>query len=142
MPREGPEPTADGDAEHPGGVSPIDARLADEGGDSGVRVGSPFAAETVITPVIGPRKEFGGSERFDHIGPFRYTALGAVAASALVVGFATAASFWFPAGGAVVAALGCVLAIVGLSSSYRFASSALLAVHLCLFVVSYSRSLN
>ncbi len=104
-----------------------------------IRVGSPFAIDP-IDPLAGlPVKKI---EPFLDVGPIRYTAMGAVAASFMVLGFATAAAWWFPAGGALIAALGCVLSIFGLYSTYRFTSAALLAVHLCLFVVSYGQSLG
>lgn len=104
-----------------------------------LRVGSPFAVDP-FDPLAGlPTKKI---EPFLDVGPIRYTAMGAVAASLMVVGFATVATWWFPSGGALIAALGCLLSIFGLYSSYRVTSASLLAVHLCLFVVSYGRSLS
>jgi hypothetical protein len=104
--------------------------------DSPIRVGSPFAVDPVATKLV---KRI---EPFHDVGPVRYTAMGAVAASIMVLAFAGTAAWWFPAGGALIASLGCVLSIFGLYSSYRVTSAGLLAVHLCLFVVSYGRSLG
>ena len=119
---------------------PIQASLVDTIDQaSPIRVGSPFAVDP-IDPLAGlPAKKI---EPFLDVGPIRYTAMGAVAASLMVVGFAAAAAWWFPTGGALIAALGCVLSIFGLYSTYRFTSVGLLAIHLGLFVVSYGRSLG
>lgn len=101
-----------------------------------IRVGSPFAVDPVLS--VPARK----IEPFYDVGPIRYTAMGAVAASLMVLGFAAAAAWWFPAGGAMTAALGCVLSIFGLYSTYRLASLALLAIHLYLFVLCYIRAIG
>ena len=77
----------------------------------------------------------------EEAGPLRYTALGALAASLIVILFAGAATWWFPVGGALIAALGCLLAIFGLFSNHRGISALLIVVHLGLFIVSYGRSL-
>ena len=82
------------------------------------------------------------NEILDDAGPLCYTALGALAASLIVILFAAVGTWWFPAGGALIAALGCLLAIFGLFSTYRISSAVLIVVHLGLFVVSYSRSLS
>ena len=116
--------------------SAINAELIDSGGESVIRVGSPFAVDPFAPDRIKT------IEPFYDVGPIRYTAMGAVAASIMVVGFALAAALWFPAGGALIAALGCVLSIFGLYSAFRITSSGLLAVHLSLFVLSYIRSLG
>lgn len=98
-----------------------------------VRRGSPFAIDPVtVRPV----------DNFVDMGPIRYTAMGAVAASILVLAFAAAATWWFPAGGTLIAALGCVLSIFGLYSTHKLISAGLLAVHLSLFVVCYGLSLS
>ncbi|TWU56697.1 hypothetical protein Poly51_26140 [Rubripirellula tenax] len=99
-----------------------------------VRIGSPFA--------VDPLPQTVAIEPLLDVGPMRYTAMGAVAASMMVVGFASAALWWFPAGGALVAALGSVLAISGLFSNYRTASLVLLFVHVGLFVANYSQVLR
>ena len=119
---------------------PIRANLVETiDGAQSIRIGSPFAVDP-IDPLAGiPAKRI---EVLLDVGPIRYTAMGAVAASIMVLAFAAAAAWWFPAGGALIAALGCVLSIFGLYSTYRFTSAGLLAVHLCLFVVSYGRSLG
>ena len=103
---------------------------------SAVRVGSPFAVDPRAAASPAP------AESLQELGPMKYTAMGAVSASMLVVGFAAAAAYFFPAGGTLVAALGCLLSILGMYSSYRFAAACLLTLHLCLFVLSYGRSLS
>ena len=115
---------------------PIIAKLADTVDEASIRVGSPFAIDPSAAEPTEP------IETFHDVGPIRYTAMGAVAASVMVLGFAAAATWWFPAGGALIAALGCVLSIFGLYSPYRMTSATLLAIHLCLFVVSYGQSLG
>ena len=123
-----------------GESEPIQASLVQTtDGSVPIRIGSPFAVDP-IDPLAGiPAKRI---EPFLDVGPIRYTAMGAVAASVMVLGFAGAAAWWFPTGGALIAALGCALSIFGLYSTYRFTSVGLLAIHLCLFVVSYGRSLG
>ena len=123
-----------------GESEPIQASLVQTTDDSmPIRVGSPFAVDP-IDPLAGIQAK--RIEPFLDVGPIRYTAMGAVAASVMVLGFAGVAAWWFPAGGALIAALGCVLSIFGLYSTYRLPSSALLAIHLYLFVLSYVRSLG
>ncbi len=101
-----------------------------------VRVGSPFAVDP--QPLVIDRP----IEVLIDGGPLRYTAMGAVAAAAMVLAFAAAAAWWFPAGGTMIAALGCVLSIFGLYSNYRYTAGCLLLLHLALFVVSYGRSIG
>ena len=101
-----------------------------------IRVGSPFAVDPVIPVVVS-----GPVEILYDVGPMRYTAMGSVAASLMVVFFAVAGVIWFPAGGALIAGLGCVLSIFGLYSSYRYTALSLLLVHLSIFVLTYFRSL-
>ncbi|QDT07261.1 hypothetical protein K227x_56880 [Rubripirellula lacrimiformis] len=115
-------------------VADPDSGTLDGDLDESIRVGSPFAGDPVpLHPVVQPVVD---------VSPIRYTAMGAVAASVMVVGFATAAFWWFPAGGIVVAALGCVLSIFGIFSSYRLAAMGLLAIHLFLFVANYGQVLQ
>jgi hypothetical protein len=101
-----------------------------------IRVGSPFAIDPIAAEPARP------IEVLLDVGPIRYTAMGAVAASIMVLAFAAVATWWFPAGGALIAALGCVLSIFGLYSTYRITSAGLLAIHLFLFVLCYGRSLS
>jgi len=103
---------------------------------STVRVGSPFATDPLTSPPQRP------IETFYDVGPIRYTAMGAVAASIMVLAFALVAAWWFPSGGALIAALGCVLSIFGMYSAFRITSVSLLALHLALFVLSYGRSIG
>lgn len=127
----------------PDNETPIDhsSNAIVDGDDSVVRVGSPFAVDP---PELAFQYASFPTDRggFDDAGPLRYTAMGAAAASAMVVVFAAASLAWFPAGGVLIALLGCSLAIFGLFSSYRFAAMALLVVHLGLFVANYSQTLQ
>jgi hypothetical protein len=102
---------------------------------SAVRVGSPFAEDPFEADDSRP------TENLYDVGPVKYTAMGAVTASVLVLGFAAAAAYLFPAGGTMVAALGCLLSIFGMYSPWRLASAGLLAAHLCLFLLSYGRTM-
>ena len=103
-----------------------------------IRYGSPFA----VDPVLDPTRVTAPAEVFIDAGPLKYTAMGAVAASAMVILFASAAAYWFPGGGTLIAVLGCVLAILGLFSYYRFRAFACLVAHLALFLVSYARAIS
>lgn len=106
-----------------------------------VRVGSPFAIDPPeLALADGPWPADRGG--FDDAGPLRYTAMGAAAASAMVVAFAAASLAWFPAGGVLIALLGCSLAIGGLFSRHRLASMGLLVIHLGLFIANYSKTLQ
>jgi hypothetical protein len=99
-------------------------------------VGSPFAEDPFEIDNSRP------IENLYDVGPVKYTAMGAVAASILVLGFAAAAAYLFPVGGAMVAALGCLLSLFGMYSPWRLASAGLLAVHLFLFLLSYGRTMT
>ncbi len=101
--------------------------------------GSPFAAAGSPTAAVAIEPPI---EALMDVGPLRYTAMGAVAASAMVLLFAATASWWFPTGGTMIAALGSVLSILGLYSPYRFTASVLLGLHLCLFLFSYTQLLR
>lgn len=100
-----------------------------------IRVGSPFATDPL--PSFQDSKPI---EAFYDVGPIRYTAMGAVAASAMVLVFGAAAAWWFPGGGVLIAALGCGLSLFGAASAYRFTSLVLLAAHLGMFLYSYSQT--
>lgn len=112
--------------------------LAEEesGLESTIRVGSPFAKD----PFEADADRW--IEAFHDIGPLRYTAMGAVSASTMVAAFAAAACYFFPIGGVLIAGLGCVLSLFGMYSSYRYTAGGLLAIHLCLFMISYGRILD
>ena len=101
-----------------------------------IRIGSPFATDPSLV-VLEPRSV----ETFYDVGPIRYTAMGAVAASVMVLAFGATAAWWFPTGGVLIAALGCGLSLFGLASVYRFTSIGLLVAHLGLFLFCYSQSL-
>ncbi|GAA5506139.1 hypothetical protein [Novipirellula caenicola] len=112
---------------------PVDERAVSPH-DPEIRVGSPFAKEPEPAPQpVRPE------DVYFQATPLRYTSIGAVAAAGLVVMFALGGTVWFPAGGTLVAGLGCLLSIFGLYSHLRIAAASLLAVHLLLFVASYSR---
>ena len=102
-----------------------------------IRYGSPFAVDPYWDEPIQVEPEL-----FLDVGPLRYTAMGAVAASGMVVLFASASAYWFPGGGTLVAGLGGLLAIFGLFSHYRFHALGCLIVHLLLFMTSYTRALS
>lgn len=121
------EPAAEGGPD--GGREPDGVVIATLVEPAPIRKGSPFAIDPATVPPI---------DNFVDMGPIRYTAMGAVAASILVLCFAAAAAWWFPIGGTLIAALGCVLSIFGLYSTYRITSAGLLVIHLSLFVVCYS----
>jgi hypothetical protein len=103
--------------------------------DPAIRVGSPFAVDPAATEL--PAKAI---EAFYDVGPIRYTAMGAVASSVMVLAFDGAAAWWFPSGGVLIASLGCGLSLFGMASVYRITSIALLIAHLGMFLFSYSRA--
>ncbi len=105
--------------------------------DLSIRVGSPFASEP-----NAPERRSKRIEAFYDVGPIRYTAMGSVGASVMVLGFAAAGAWWFPVGGVLIAALGCGLSLFGMASVYRISSITLLLIHLGLFLFSYSRSFS
>ncbi|KAA1261561.1 hypothetical protein LF1_41110 [Rubripirellula obstinata] len=117
--------------------------------DEPIRTGSPFAPGTVVQAVESPGAN---SDLFDEEqstapevltdGVMKYTAKGSATASLMVVFFASAAAWWFPAGGVLIAGLGCGLAVGGMFSDYRLPSAGLLLVHLGLFFASYSMAIN
>ena len=121
-----------------GGVAAVDTGPDDAG--EVIRVGSPFAKDPELLwdgAIAASRRP----QSFYDLGPLRYTAIGAASASLMVLGFASAASLWFPGGGTLIAALGCALAIFGLYSSYRKLSAACLILHLLLFIFCYSQAI-
>ena len=60
----------------------------------------------------------------------------------MVLAFAAAAAWWFPSGGTMIAALGCVLSIFGLYSTQRVTAAGILSLHLGLFILCYGRSIS
>ncbi len=114
----------------------VETRTASES-ELPIRVGSPFAAE----PQQAERNSKPIEAVYD-VGPIRYTAMGAVAASAMVLAFGAVAAWWFPSGGVMIAALGCGLSLFGMASVYRYTSIVLLVLQLGLFLLSYSRALG
>lgn len=110
------------------------SETVDSSTDENIRVGSPFKVDPITNFNDRPVETV-----ID--GPLRYTAMGAVTAAAMTVFFAAAACYWFPAGGTMVAALGCVLSMFGFYSNHRLAAAACLSAHLSLFMFCYGRSL-
>ena len=111
-----------------------------------VRVGSPFRVDPsdLATPSDPAKKlTLSGEAAYGEYGPFLYTAMGASSAAVVVLVFAALGTWWFPAGGALVAVLGTILSIIGLFSRRRFRYAAIgtLPLHMALFFLSYARSL-
>ena len=101
-----------------------------------VRRGSPFAPDTnrpattlgshqLQPPVLS-------SAAFDQ-GVSAETAGGGVVAAGVITPLALAALFWFPVGGAMIAGLGGLLGLVGISSRYGRWGISLLVVHGAIF---------
>ena len=118
-----------------------------------VFAGSPFAPGSVVEDVssgsiVSQPNQSGHPELASVLdasvledGAMRYTAMGAVTASAMVVFFAAASLWWFPSGGTLIATLGCGLSVFGLFSGHRIVAASLLVVHAGLFIACYSRAL-
>ncbi|QDT10452.1 hypothetical protein [Planctomycetes bacterium K23_9] len=107
-----------------------------------VRVGSPFASEpSDLWDDFLPDSNDSQPELMYDVGPLKYTAIGAVAAAVMVLAFAIAASWWFPGGGTLIAALGCALSIFGMYSPRKTLAAVCLLLHLGLFLFSYSRAI-
>ncbi len=118
-----------------------------------IRVGSPFAKEPVIA-VLAESNQFArhqlgkneladmGEDVYFQATQLRYTAMGAVSASTMVLFFALAAIVWFPPGGVLIAGLGCLLSLLGMASHLRRWAFALLFAHLALFAISYSQMIG
>lgn len=127
-------------------TEPIVAKLADAQNDSStepeIRVGSPFKFDP--SPISGSQinRSRGPGDTFYDVGPLKYTAMGAVGAAILVLFFAGVASFWYPVGGTLIAALGCALSIFGMYSHRRFMAAGCLGLHLILFVICYGQSVG
>ena len=114
-----------------------------------IRVGSPFAESPETLGVDqSPSAESSEAKTSDLdtlaedvyfvASPFRYTAMGAVAASAMVVVFGLSALIWFPVGATMIAGLGCLLSILGLYSHRRMLAGILLVTHLSIFAITYA----
>ncbi|MCS7467233.1 hypothetical protein NZK35_11320 [Stieleria sp. ICT_E10.1] len=123
-----------------------DGAAASLASETPVRIGSPFRVDPadLATPSEPAEKlTLSGEAAYGEYGPFLYTAMGASSAAVVVLVFAALGTWWFPAGGALVAVLGTVLSIIGLFSRRRFRYAAIgtLPLHMVLFVLSYARSL-
>jgi len=114
--------------------------------EGAIRVGSPFAVDppprSTRTAADSSGPASNDIEAFYDVGAIRYTAMGAVLASVMVLGFGGVAAWWFPVGGVMIAALGCGLSLFGMASVYRFTSIGLLLAHLGMFIYSYSLAIN
>ena len=106
--------------------APVVARIVDETPD---RIGSPFAAAP-----SGKTVKQSQIIAVHDLGPFQYTAMGGVVAAIMLLGFAIPALFWFPAGGCIIAALGCGTATLGLHSKFKRITTGILISHTCLFL--------
>jgi hypothetical protein len=109
-----------------------------------IRSGSPFKTDPEATAAVFVEVQSSRNstpEVIYDVGPLRYTAMGSVAAAVMVMGFAAAAALWFPAGGTLIAALGCLLSIFGLYSPIPMWSAGCLVVHAALFLLCYARAI-
>jgi hypothetical protein len=97
-----------------------------------VRLDSPFAANTAT--VIKQRHP---AVDLQDVGSFHYAAMGGVVAGIMLLGFAIGGLVWFPAGGCVIAALGCAVATLGLHSGYKRSATGILVLHVSLFVACF-----
>lgn len=120
---------------------PIMATLVASDDGEEIRIGSPFAQDPDDLPVVStvstPRKP----EIVYDVGPLKYTAIGSVAAAVMTLAFGAAAAWWFPGGGTLIAGLGCMLSIFGLYSPHKIYASICLAMHLTLFLASYTHAI-
>ena len=108
---------------------------------SGGRSAGDLAGASPVSPAatsVSPAPTSVGGDAW-HAGPLRYTALGAVFAAAICVGFAAVAAWYFPTGAIAVATLGSALGLFGLRSPRRITATALVLIHLGLFLWSVSR---
>ena len=114
-----------------------------EQSDATIRTGSPFSpgSEQPLNHAAASSSPLSAQQVHD-VGVMKYTAMGAVAASILVAGFAAIAMFWFPVGGILIAALGCFLSLFGLMSHFQRTAALMLVVHLCFFVFGYKHGLS
>ncbi|QDV83502.1 hypothetical protein [Planctomycetes bacterium TBK1r] len=148
-PTENTDPSATGDAPFVAKLvepAAVDGAAASLAAETAVRTGSPFRVDpTDLETPSEPVKQLAlsGEAAYGEYGPFLYTAMGASSAAVVVLVFAALGTWWFPAGGALVAVLGTVLSIIGLFSRRRFRYAAIgtLPLHMVLFVLSYARSL-
>lgn len=128
------------DAPSPGDTPSSDASSSDTfASDMPVRRGSPFAKSSHRAdggPAIDARALSSVEPAFD---PEWGVLRAANWASAWVALCALACLQMFPAGGVIVAALGCALATIGLFSSRVLVAGGLLALHAWLFFACYQK---
>lgn len=103
-----------------------------------VRTGSPFKRDPPAVmirarEVIRMRREF-------EAGIWRITAGGAALAAGMLIAFATASLAFFPRGVLLIAGLGGVMSLLGLTSLYPKWSLGFLLAHVALFVGSFYAS--
>lgn len=108
-----------------------------------VRVGSPFAPGTASGPQIKSSPAV-VAVSLAELNALMYLAMGATAAAVMVLVFAIIGTFLFPVGGLMVAALGVVLAVLGIFSKqkrYQWTAASMLPLHLTAAGVCYFRAL-
>lgn len=74
------------------------------------------------------------------VGVMRSTASGAAIASLIILVFAAASAWTFPSGGIAVSALGCLMAVVGMTSPMSKTSIGCLLLHVSLFAVCFVKT--
>ena len=129
LPAGPPEEASNTHNEEAGDEAPVLARVVDETPD---RIGSPFAA-TPSGKAVKQQKVIA----LQDLGPFQYTAMGGVVAAIMLLGFVIPALVWFPAGGCIIAALGCGVATLGLHSKLKRITTGVLISHTCLFLACF-----
>ncbi len=106
-----------------------------------IRQGSPFADDAAT---VTAKSSISGKKTLPldlaEAGPLRYTAVGALFACGLVLGFAIPAAIWFPIGGVIITVVGIALAIFGIQSGYTKVSLGLLLIQLILFLYCFGET--
>ncbi|WP_153559125.1 hypothetical protein [Roseimaritima sediminicola] len=105
-----------------------------------VRTGSPFVTDPPIVAIragaaLQMRREF-------EAGLWRVTAGSAVLAAGMLVAFGLIALGVFPTGALLIAGLGILMSLLGLTSIYPKWALALLLAHVGIFVSTFWRSLQ
>lgn len=108
-----------------------------------IRIGSPFYGDSVFVDpppsIDAAASGFDSRQTPQEIGQARYLAWGGVVAGIVVLPQSALASVYFPVGGIMVAGLGCVLAVIGLSSPRPRMAALILVVHLSAMLYSATR---
>ena len=108
-----------------------------------VRKGSPFAAGSAIAQPGSGRWVNSQTVVAESIGQgvWQETATAALFASWLLIGFASAAWMWFPAGGMAITLLGMTMSLLGFSSNYKKLSTVGLVTHGVILTSCYFQTL-